>query len=120
MNVSIRERQGKTVEELMGPDDNIVFRCMDCQEFLLPRELHQLKRRAKDTRNGLWTWDVKLLCPICFPDPHKIAAELEEDEDVSSSPLLAMTKEKLRETRAYERAGLLAPQPKGNGLLLVN
>lgn len=116
MEIRIRERQGKTVDELLGPDDNIVLRCLDCQEFFLPREIHQLKCRVKDVENGIWTWSVIELCPACHPDPNAVL----DNEQVHSSPLMIMTKAKFRETRLAEKWGVTPPQPKGNLLVLAN
>ena len=103
MKVSIRDRLGKTLDEMLSPDDNLILRCVDCQEFFLPRELHTLKRRVND--RGTWTWEVHELCPACNPNPD----EFRKDAIVQSSTFVYLTRYQYDTTKAYERAGLLPP-----------
>lgn len=103
MKVSIRERLGKTLDEMLSPDDRLILRCLDCQEFFLPRELHILKRRVKV--EGVWTWEVHEMCPACVPDPDSFR----KDAIVQSSTFVYLTRHQYDTTKAYEKAGLLPP-----------
>lgn len=105
MNISIIERIGKSIEGMLSPDDHIVLRCTSCQEFFLPRELHILKRRV--LLGGQWTFDIKELCPACFPNPE---AHRKEEAPPESS-FIRLSREEFDLTRSYERAGLLPPAP---------
>lgn len=86
--ITLRDRVGRNFDEMISPDDNVFFRCVDCQVFFLPREIPYLRARVKDA------WDVILMCPVCEKD----------------GTLLTMDKATYRETVMYERAGLIPAQ----------
>jgi hypothetical protein len=116
MEILVRARKGKTLDEMLSPEDKVIYRCTDCGEFFLPREVHLLKRRVKDVDNGIWTWEVVELCPACvlsLADEAKMVVQ-------QGSPFITLTRETYDITRAHERAGLLPPEVRPDGQLLTN
>lgn len=100
------DKQFHNFDEAIPDGEAIIFRCMKCQNFVLPREIHIARRRVKDMRKGIWTWDIRELCPHCFPNP----SEVINHPHISSSLFLRLNREEYEITRAYERAGILPPQ----------
>jgi hypothetical protein len=116
MQIAMRDRVASTLDEMLSPEDKIILRCVDCQVFLLPRELHVLRRRVKDILHGTWTYEVHELCPCCtvnLADEERMAIQ-------QSSTFVYLTREQYEVTKRYERAGLLAPDFKGVTSLLVS
>jgi len=104
VEVKLRERTASQVEDLLGPNDGIVFRCLGCQEYFLPREYHVLKKtwRAKDG----YVYSVAYeLCPACYPEPHLLTKE----EDIDASGYAVLTKTEFLIQRRYEKAGIIPP-----------
>jgi len=103
---------GKTIEEMMSPDDNIVFRCLRCQEYFLPREYHVMVKRwrGKDGYSRAVGYE---LCPVCFPNPESLT----EEEQIQPSGYVCIPREEFFIQRRYEKAGLLPPQERN---LLIN
>ena len=88
--ITMRDRMGRNFDDMLSPDDNIFFRCVDCTVFFLPREIPYLRARVKDAF-GRWTWDIVEMCPVCE----------------KNGTLLTMDRAKYHETVMYERAGLI-------------
>lgn len=118
MDVKITNKRIGTIDDVMkhSPDEGIVFRCLKCQSFVMTKEVHILKIPIRDPQ-GRKTWWVVELCPICFPDPHKYI----EDDQLSSSDFLPLTREQFFITRRYETAGLIPPDFNGgtNSLIIA-
>jgi hypothetical protein len=116
MEILMRARKGKTLDEMLSPEDKLIYRCTDCGEFFLPREVHILKRRVHDDLNGMWTWESIELCPACvvsLADEARMVVQ-------QSSPFITLKREAYDVTRAYERAGLLPPEVRMDGSILAN
>ena len=114
MEIKINERLGKHVDDIITPGDNIIFRCTECQTFLLPREIRQLKARARDSK-GNGTWIILELCPACFPNNEDI-----KDEMLPQSYFFTLTRHEYEVTRKYERAGLISPVKNTNLIETIN
>ncbi|MDD5551339.1 MAG: hypothetical protein PHS34_08775 [Candidatus Omnitrophica bacterium] len=106
MEVKLRDRLAPDVEEFMkhSPDENLVFRCLKCQSFILPREINILKIPSIN-KWGQKTFYTVPLCPTCFPDPQNYVS----DDRVEPSEFMTLTREQFFITRKYEKSGLLAP-----------
>jgi hypothetical protein len=100
---------GNTLDEMLSPDDKFVLRCVDCGVFLLPREVHVLKRRIKDTLHDLWTYETHELCPCCtvnLDDEARMAIQ-------QSSTFVMLTREEYDQTRRLEMFGIVVPDNVG-------
>jgi hypothetical protein len=95
-----------------SPDVNMVWRCLKCQSFLLPKEIHLAKLPIK-LRDGSKSWLVIELCPICFPNPRSFL----DDPKLESSTFIYLTRDEYFTTRRYERSGLIPPDY-GNRLIV--
>lgn len=58
----VRGRMAHRLEDILSPEDNVIFRCVDCGLSYLPREATVARRRARD-KNAAWTWEVFIVCP---------------------------------------------------------
>lgn len=114
MEIKINERLGKDLDDILTPDDNIIFRCTECQTFLLPKEIRMLKAPVRD-KKGLRTFAVIELCPVCYKDNRYIL-----DEMIPQSYFITMNREEYEVTRQYERAGLISPVKNSNLIEVVN
>lgn len=95
------------VEDLLGPDDDLVFQCVTCGEYFLPREYHVLKRTYRSANGEAFT-EAFELCPACYPAP----SLLRQETDPHPSGYLVLTKADFLEKRRYEKIGLVAPNQK--------
>ena len=110
MDIKISHPIAKDIDDWMKsmPEEKIVYRCMKCQGFVLPKELHLLKMPIKDQFGRKTFWNIEL-CPLCFPNPKDYIA----DDSVESSEFLCLTREQFFITRQHEKAGLIPPDFNG-------
>jgi hypothetical protein len=111
MDIQITEKRIGIIDDVMkqSPDEKIIFRCLACQSFVIPKEMHILKMPIRDPQGRKTFWTIEL-CPVCFPDPQNYI----QNDRVESSVLLPLTREQFFTTRQYERAGLVPPDFNGS------
>jgi len=112
MKITLKERTASTLEEILSPEDNMVFRCLGCQEYFLPREYHTLRKRWRGS-DGYVHSVVLELCPVCYPQPNLLTQE----EGAEASGYAILTRAQFLEQRRYEKAGIIPPHRTNN---LVN
>ena len=82
------------------PDQGIIFRCVDCQQFMLPEELHMLTLRFR------WEGESRAvpyeLCPYCFEKPPAV----ESVDEIPKSTFITLTREQYAKTAQAEKWGL--------------
>lgn len=90
------------------PDVNLLFRCVDCQTFLLPEEITVVTFRWRDQQTGEARSLPIEVCPQCFD---KVTGPQNDgkikDEDLPRSYFVALTREDYENTRKAERLGLI-------------
>ena len=106
MKVELRERLAPNMDELIkhSPNENLIFRCLKCQSFLLPKQIHIAKLPIR-LKSGAKSWFVVELCPVCFPNPRDFL----DDPNLESSTFINLTRDEYFTTRRYEKAGLIPP-----------
>lgn len=102
-DIKVVERLGKSIDDVITPEDHIIFLCMTCETYLLPREVHNLVRRGRD-QYGRPVSEVVFQCPVCHPFPDK------NNNNPPSSDFYRLTREQYEYKRAYDRAGLVMPE----------
>lgn len=102
MEITIRDRMAKRVEDLLGENDALVFQCVTCSEYFLPREFHILKRTWRGPDGNAFT-EAYELCPACYPS----LMTVKKEDNPHSSAYLVLTKEEFLEKRQAERIGIV-------------
>lgn len=93
---------------MSGPltiDDNLVLRCIECQHFFLPRELHVFVVRFRE--HGEARALPVEICPHCYD---RIASAEVVDiklEDMKRSYFITLTRHQYEQTIMAERWGML-------------
>lgn len=96
------ERLANHVDQLLTPDDHVIFLCMSCETYLLPREIHTLVRQHRD-KYGRGISEIVVQCPVCHPFPDR------NDNNPPASNFHILTREQYEYKRAFDRAGLEMP-----------
>ncbi len=86
-DIKISNPVAKNMRSLLNerPDEGVVFRCLQCQTWLLPSEVHTLRIHDKETG-----FDIRMLCPVCHPNANAYQGL---DEEILNSPLMRFTRE---------------------------
>jgi hypothetical protein len=99
--VSIKQTTVEHLDKILGEDDKIIFQCIRCETYLLPRELHTLTRQGRGGDGNVYS-EVIFQCPVCDPFPDK-------DKPVPAD-FIKYTREAYERRRMYERANLIMPE----------
>lgn len=92
------------LDEVLTPEDMIVWRCASCQTYLLPKEIIILRRRIKDTLNGIWTHEIAQICPVCHPNPNDV---VDEQGDAHTDYFYKMSREEYHLMRKRESSKVI-------------
>ena len=85
---------------------NIIFRCVDCQAFLLPQWIHMAVFRFRDKSTGQARALPVEICPVCYSGIGSPEYEDIRAEDIPSSTFVTLTREDYEQTRKAEKWGL--------------
>ena len=107
MDVRIKKTVAPNIDSLITPETNIIFRCIDCQSFLLPDMIHVATFRFRDKSTGEGKSFPIQICPVCYdsigaPEYHK---DLKE-RDIPQSNLITLTRHQYEQTKQAEGWGL--------------
>jgi len=105
VDIKLRDRTASKLEDIISPEDKLVFRCLVCEEYLLPKEYHVLGKRWRAKDGYVYAMAFEL-CPVCYPNPESLTKE----ELIQASPYAVMTREEFLIQRRYEKAGILPPE----------
>lgn len=103
--VEVKERHSrvaKHLDDVLTPEDTVIFRCMTCETYLLPKELHTLRRQMRD-KFGNGITEIIFQCPVCNPNP-----DLNNGKPVESD-FARMSRVEYEYRRGFERANLVMP-----------
>lgn len=101
-DIRVTGRLGKSIDDVITPEDHIIFLCMTCETYLLPREIHNLVRRGRDNY-GRPISEVIFQCPVCHPFADR------NDDNPPVSDFYRLSREMYEFKRKYDRAGLIIP-----------
>ena len=104
MDVIVRQPIARDLDAILNerPDINIIYRCLDCQTFLLPSEISLIVARFRD-ESGAARSIPHELCPVCHPT----VARPESPDLIPESPFVVLTREDYEQTKQAEKWGLV-------------
>lgn len=99
------------------PEEHIVFRCVDCQTFLMPEELRTITFHIR--HEGAMIHVPAVYCPACHPN---LIAPKTQDDLVMPSTFLTLNREQVEKSIKAEKSGLVydLQTDKIQGRLLVS
>ena len=103
--IDVREPLAPNLDSLLTPEDTLIMRCVDCQTFLLPRQLHMFVIRFR--RDGYPMALPVEVCPYCYD---RVASPTVDDvrpEDIPRSRFLTMDRFQYDQTRQAEKWNML-------------
>ena len=101
MDITVSTPIAKSLDERLTPEDHIVFQCLSCMTYLLPKEPHKIQREVYDSHGKFAGFEVVFQCPACHPKPHF------HNGVPPQSNFEILTREKYDERRMYDKAGLI-------------
>jgi hypothetical protein len=102
--IKVREPIAPNLDSLLTPEDKIILRCVDCQTFMLPKQLHMFTIRF---RQGGYPMALPVeICPYCFNTVESAEKVDVRPEDVPRSCFLTMDRFQYEQTKQAERWGL--------------
>lgn len=102
MDIKVNNRVGRHVDDVLTPEDNLIFRCPSCQLFYLPKEACGGVTRWRRADGGVGV----ALAMGCA----------DKDCMYQGEPII-LTREQYEQTRKYERAGLIPAEHGITGIL---
>lgn len=108
MKIEVKTPIASNLDSVLTPRDRIILRCVDCQTFLLPREIHMAVARFRDKRTGEARALPVEVCPVCYDGIGKTEYEnsLTVDDELPHSTFLTLTREDYEMTKKAEAWGM--------------
>jgi len=109
MKVEIKNRVAPNIDSMFTERTRIIFRCVDCQTFLLPDMIHMAYIRFRDKETGQGRTIPVEVCPVCYdgigsPEYEK---SLTVKDEVPHSTFITLTRHQYEQTKKAEQWGLV-------------
>ncbi len=101
MDIAPKNTTAEHLDKVLGENDKVIFQCLRCETYLLPKELHTLINQFRGDDGNAYS-EVIFQCPVCEPFPDKHTAV--------PSDFIKLTREAYERRRMYERANLVMPE----------
>ena len=105
--IDVKERQSRNLDNLLSPDDHLIMRCVECQTFFLPREIHMWVIRFRDKDTGQARALPVEVCPVCYDGVGSAQTADIRVEDMKRSYFLTLDRHQYEMTKSAERWGML-------------
>ena len=93
--------------DFLTEEDNLILRCIECQNFFLPREVHVVVIRFREKETGQARALPVEVCPKCYDriaSPEVVDIKL---EDMKRSYFITLDRHQYEMTKQAERWGML-------------
>lgn len=109
MKVEVKQPVAANLDSVLTPEDKIIFRCMDCQTFLLPREIHMAVFRFREKSTGEARAIPVEVCPVCYTGigSPEYEQSLKVEDDLPHSSFITLTRHQYEQTKTAEKWGLI-------------
>jgi len=106
MKVKADKPKVRTLDEMLTGRDRILLRCVDCQTFFLPAEIHMavFRYRDPDTREAR-AIPVEI-CPVCYSGIGSPEYEKVREDDIPRSTFVTLTRHDYEQTKLAEKWGM--------------